>query len=177
MVTKNPFAVLDDVSDPSPGMALEGQTPDKRQNKVTKKSKAQKNFSTVNKAMVDYSAPEAEKPKGWQASLTLAQLKALKAKEAEEKHRKDHPPRSANLGQANTTGTSNQRKKNVKGQTPCGLNGCPVKANHGPGPYRPKQPSLPNLIKKIEALGSDASGAELKTLHRFIEVHAQTSTK
>ena len=113
MVTKNPFALLDDVSDPSPGMALEGQNPHKRQNKASETPRAQKKPYTVNKAMVENPASEAEKPKGWQASLTLAQLRALKAKEAEEKYNKEHPPRSANPAQAKATKTSNQHKKKV----------------------------------------------------------------
>ena len=174
MVTNNPFAVLD-VSDPSPGMAVEGQSPHKRPNKASETPKASKKPYTVNKAMVDNPASEVDKPKGWQASLTLAQLKALKAKEAEDKYKKENPPRSANPAQANYTKTSNQHKKSVKGQTSCGRTGCPVKANHDPQPYHTKEPSLPNLIKKIEALGSDASDAEIKTLHRFFEVHAYGS--
>ena len=178
MVTKNPFAVLDNVSDPSANMAHERQTPHKRQDKASGTPKAQKKPSTTNKAMMDNPASEVEKPKGWQASLTLAQLKALKVKEAEEKHKQNHPPGSANPAHANTTKTSNQRKKSAKDKTPCGLTGCPVKANHGPRPYRPKEPSLPNLIKKIETLGPDASDAELKHCidsMRFTRRHQRVS--
>lgn len=46
-----------------------------------------------------------------------------------------------------------------------------MRADHEGRLYGYKEPSLPNLIKKIVAMGFEAPEAEYKTQERFFDIH------
>lgn len=156
MANLNLFAQLpDEVDAPSPDIGNESEPSSMRDNKPKKLSKA----SASEAAKQTSASAGKSKEKGWQAGLTLAQIKAMKLKESEEKHMKNHPLRPAVMpAKAAATKGNNGGKPRPEPQTPCGLRDCPVKDDHEGRPYGSGDLLLPNLIKKIK----------VSTLRRFL---------
>ena len=151
------------------------------------------------------------KPKNWEASLTIAEIKALRAEEATKKHNQKFPPRAKRdtvtkpkkarqvppaapkaepvqktnrvektnapakkLDPVQTTTSPAAGHSSIRyGQPlpPCGIRGCPVKADHERRPYVFNEEDRPAMIKMIQNKADEATEADWKTLDRFFILH------
>lgn len=134
-----------------------------------------------------------DKKKGWQANLTIAEFEALKAEKVIKKHneRFPHKPKvegTPEPGTVKATQTKDgrpqhhdTRRPNANGSEPrverplppCGILGCPIKADHERREYKFDEPSRPNLIKHLQARGNKTTAGDRKTIARFLYLHKQ----
>ena len=186
--------------------------------------------------------PVDNKPKNWKASLTIAELKALKTEEATKKHNQQFPPRAKRDTDLHTVTkpkktqqvlpaaepaqkpkaapaekpnkaapaekpnkaapTTEKSKPTLAGKpkrtpveepkpvlattcsdfdqsgilyemprAPCGIRGCPVRANHQRRPYLFNEDHRPAMIKMIQSKGDAATRADWNTVDRFFKLH------
>ena len=170
------------------------------------------------------SITDNDKPKNWEASLTIAEIKALKSEEATKKHNQRFPPRAkrdadhitkpkkarqvppaapkaeavqkpqpapsqkpksaaakkvkptpANeVKTVQTTPSSDGDQSGIlysRPLPPCGIRGCPVKADHERRPYVFNEKNRPAMIKMIQNKAHHATEADWRTLDRFFILH------
>ena len=150
-------------------------------------------------------------PRNWEASLTIAEIKALRSEQATKKHNQQFPPRAKRdtvakpkkarqvpsaAPKAEPVQKTNPVEKSIApaqkpdpvqittspaadhsgiryGQPlpPCGIRGCPVKADHERRPYVFNEEDRPSMIKMIQNKADEATEADWKTLDRFFILH------
>ena len=207
--TTNPFSVLSPEEDmPSLQIPSDQDTaePSRRQQKKAVKAEAAKAKAKeeAKSAAAAAAAQKAEeKPAGWKASLTMAQIKALKQEEGLKKHYAMHPPKAAadkavvkgasNDGpaQGNSNGSytgkgkgkapqyNDYLKPHPENQQPivpgCGLEGCIVKDRHPARPYTVDDYNLPSYIKTLYFQWP--SPRDMEKVEQFFKVHEETAAK
>ena len=163
----------------------------RRQQKKAAKAEAAKAEEEAERAAAA-AQKAAEKPAGWMASLTMAQVKALKQEESQKKHAAMHPPKPASdkaatkgassIGPANENGNHSHTgkgkgKASQRDQNPiipgCGLEGCPVEADHPPRPYVIHDYQLPTYIKKLYFQWP--SRRDTEKVEQFLRVHEKAA--
>ena len=118
--TSNPFEVLNldgETSSPQKNNVIETTVPSKRQQKKAAKVEKAKADVAKQQAVAAAAAPSsktaieaiADKPQGWKATLTMAQVKALNAEDKAKKHAELHPPKTMK-----TSGLAAQAKGKAK---------------------------------------------------------------
>ena len=192
----NPFSLLSPEEDlASPQMPFDHEVPEpsrRQQKKAAKaevgKAKAEEEEAAKRAAAAAQKA--GEKPAGWKASLTMAQIKALKQEEGLKKHAAMHPPKpvaveavikgSSNTASAKGKGKAlqhdhaNPRSENERTVIPgCGLKDCPVEAGHPPRPYTPDDYQLPAYVKTLYFQWP--SPRDTEKVERFFRVHEETA--
>ena len=125
------------------------------------------------------------KEKGWEANFSLAETKARRAAEALEVHNRRFPPKPKRVATKTTQSGSSQQAKDVRARSnnkacvpraerplpPCGIDGCPVRDKHPRRDIRFDDPDRPNIIKKLQGKGSEATAGERWTISRFLHHH------
>ena len=195
--TTNLFSVLSPEEDmPSPQIPSDHETPEpsRRKQKKAAKAEARAEEERAAAAKVEKSAVHVkEKPAGWKASSTMAQIKELKQVEALAKHHAMHPLKVAadkavatwafNTASSKGKGKAPQHNDHVKTGTEdgkafvagCGLQGCPVRHNHPPRPYSIDDYQLPAYIKTLYFQWPSAQDTE--KVKRFFKAHEETAVK
>ena len=197
--TTNLFSVLSPEEDLSPSQTLsDNEAPEPSRRQLKKAAKAEVAKAKAEEEAKSASAAAAaqkvdEKPAGWKASLTMAQIKALKQEEGLKKHAAMHPPKPASEN-AGTKGESSSASAKGKGKAAqhehdfqtkprsdiqhivipgCGLEGCPVEGRHPARPYTVDDYQLPSYVKTLYFQWP--SPRDTEKVERFFRVHEETA--